>query len=200
MSWQPWRKREAEPVGGPSRGEVHAARWGSLKSVAAAVRKCSLVTDVDVAVARRELAGMLRESMTRLANLEVTPDSPVHRMALRTAEEMMVMSEPWLIFGFLVTDRSWSMDPEFTSEETAELRRTVWERAEHVIAEVRDDEPATARETLRQLIDEVAVFSSALMTAPMPERQATEWRLAAEEIAGLAAAALAGAGSTSGGE
>jgi len=143
---------------------------------------------------------MLRESMTRLANLEVTPDSPVHRMALRTAEEMMVMSEPWLIFGFLVTDRSWSMDPEFTSEETAELRRTVWERAEHVIAEVRDDEPATARETLRQLIDEVAVFSSALMTAPMPERQATEWRLAAEEIAGLAAAALAGAGSTSGGE
>jgi CMP-2-keto-3-deoxyoctulosonic acid synthetase len=131
---------------------VHAVRWNSLKSVAAAVQKCSLAT------------------------------------------------EPWLILDFLVTDRTSSTGAAFTSEETAELQRTVWERAEAVIAKARGDEPATARETLRQLIDEVAVFSSALVTAPMPERQATEWRLAAEEIAGLAAAALAKAGSTSGGE
>jgi hypothetical protein len=202
MSWLPWRKREAEPAEGPSRQEVSAARWGSLKGVAAAVRKCSLATGVELAVARREVAGVLRESMSRLLDLAhgAAPDSRVHQMARRTADEMLAMSQPWLIIDFLVTDRSWSTDPEFTGEEAAELQRTVWERAEEVIAEARDDEPATARETLRQLIDEVAVFSSALMTAPMPEPQATEWRLAAEEIAGLAAAALARAGSTTGGE
>jgi hypothetical protein len=200
MSWWPWRRRDTEPVEGPSRREVSAALIRPVRRVFAAQRMCSVATGVDLAVARRELAGVLRESMTRLERLQATASRRVQLRARQEAAIMVEMSRPWLILDFLAIDRSWCADPEFTSAETAELRRSVLERAEEVIAEARATEPSTARETLRQLIDEVAVFSSPLVTASIPERQATDWRLVAEEITGLAVDALAEAGRASGGK
>jgi hypothetical protein len=200
MSWLARRRRDTEPVDGPSRREVSAALMRSVKRVFAAQRMCSVATGVELAVARRELTGVLRDAMTRAEGLVATSSSRLQLMARKETAIMVEMSRPWLLLDFLAIDRSWCVDPEFSSAKRARLQRSVLERAAEVIAEARADEPSTGRETLRQLIDEVAVFSSPLVTAAIPERRVTEWRLVAEEVTGLAAAALAQAGHTSGGE
>jgi len=191
MSWFRRRKHTEDAPGGgwrqPSLEEVSAALQNSLERVGEAVRKCEAAEGTGLAVARRELAGELRESMSAMENLvrDVAPSSRLHRMARLTAGELVRMARPWLIFESAATERS-----SLRTGEMSELQRTMWSRAEEVIAAGVDD-PVAARETLHQLIDETSVFSSTLVNPPMSERQALMWRLVVEEIAGLAADALA---------
>jgi hypothetical protein len=121
MSWWPWRGRDTEPVAGPSRREVSAALMRPVHRVFAAQRMCSVATGVDLAVARRELAGIPRESMTRVSDPHATAKPRVQLRARKDAAAMVEMSRPWLILDFPVLDRSWCVDPKFTSAEAGAL-------------------------------------------------------------------------------
>jgi hypothetical protein len=179
MAWLLWRrtrKTAAEPV---SLDDLPAPLRNTLASVRAAAQRCSAARGNDLAFARRQLAGVLRESMTMLGNQAAAPS-----IVWFTAEEMWRAARPWLILDVVVTRRS------VTTAAMTETQLDMWRRAEEVIAEVRGDDPVVARERLLQLIDELEALSSPLVTAPMSTRQAAMWRLSAEEIHQFAADAL----------
>lgn len=191
MSWLPWRrKRKKErdppaPPGGwrlPGLVELSSALKTPLASVSEAVRKCSAARSDELAVARRELAGALCESMTTLGALAqgVPPSSRVREMARFTAQELWRMAQSWVIFDFMAAD--WS---SLTTAETADLQRAMWQRAEEVVAA-----PGENQEEARQLVAETEAILAALPIMSLSERQTLMWQLVVDEVVGFVSDAL----------
>lgn len=192
MSWLPWRRKRKEdldppaPPGGwrpPGIVELSSALRTPLAGVSEAVRKCTAARSDELVVARRELAGVLRESMTTLGELAqgVPPSSQVREMARLTAAELWRMAQPWVIFDFMAAD--WS---SLKTAEMSDLQRSMWHRAEEVVAA-----PGEDRAEAHQLVAETEAILAALPIMSLSESQTLMWQLAVDEVVGFVDDALA---------
>jgi hypothetical protein len=172
--------------------EVSSVLQGSLRAVREATEKCSSARGDDLIAARQELRTLLYEWVARLEALarEAPPKSRLPRMMRLTSDELWEMAEPWLSYEFVVAHRV-----QLTASEMSELQRDTWSRVEAAIAaygETRGDDEVAARERLTRLADQIRTSSETAMSGDaMSERQLLMWRLAADEITGFVADAVA---------
>jgi hypothetical protein len=195
VSWFGRKAKKSATVTEPATLEgVSSIAQNSLRSVHAAVSRCSASRGRELVAAWRELLPVVRDSVTVL--IESVAHEPqggrLRRIARLTVDELWEMADPWLDFDFSFVAAN---HIALTSEELSTLQRIMWSRAEAAItayAEGGGKARRNARVVLRRIVDQ-AQAPKLVRVGTMSERQVLMWKLAAEEITAMVSDRAAGA-------
>lgn len=181
MSW--FRRKVKEPA---TLEGVSSIAQNSLRSVHAAVARCSASRGRELVAAWRALLPVVAESVTALLDSVVhePQGSRLRRIARLTVDELWEMADPWLDFDFSFVAAN---HIALTPEELSTLQRIMWSRAEAAVtayAEGGGKARRNAQVVLRRIVDE-AQAPKLVPVGTMSERQVLMWKLAAEQIAAM---------------